>query len=219
MKISIGLVNSPTKPSAKATPWPMKAAISVARTKPSRVARSARSTRPPSIGKGRDHVEHREKQVHCGEPVDHRCLRALDRIEIGGIDAGARDHDQDAGDRHVHQRPGNGDQKFLVRLFRDALEPGDAADRQQGHVGRCDAEGAGGEDVAELVRHHAGEQQQQEDEALPRRLRSAGGPARDEDPAQEQQEGNVHADRRAGDGADIERPGHGTSDGSGYCIT
>ena len=38
------------KPSPNATAWPIEAATPVARTKPSLVASSARSTRPPSIG-------------------------------------------------------------------------------------------------------------------------------------------------------------------------
>ena len=69
-----------------------------------------------------------------------------------------------------------------------------------------DAEGARSEDVAELVRHHAGEQQQHEGERLPGRFRPARDPARHENPAQEQNEGDVHENRRPGDPADIERP-------------
>ena len=65
------------------------------------------------------------------------------------------DQHQHDRDRDVHQRPGDGDQEFLPRLFRDALELRHAADRQQRHVGRRDAEGARGEDVAELVQQHA----------------------------------------------------------------
>ena len=55
--------------------------------------------------------------------------------------------------------PGDGDEEFLARLFRDALEPRHAADRQQYHVGRPHAEGARGEDVAEFVQQHAQEQE------------------------------------------------------------
>src|SRR3981189_728665 len=51
MKIRIGLPNRPMKPSPNATHWPIIAAISVARTKPSRAERNARRMRPPSIGK------------------------------------------------------------------------------------------------------------------------------------------------------------------------
>ena len=114
----------------------------------------------------------REEQVHRREPVDHRAWRALDRGEIAGVRRAApADEHQHERDRDVDQRAGDRDQEFLARLFRNALEPRHAADRQQRHVRRRHAEGARGEDVAELVREHAGEQQQHEGERLPGRLR------------------------------------------------
>jgi hypothetical protein len=129
-------------------------------------------------------------------------------MEIDDVHLGPGEENQHDGDHHVHQRSGDGDQELLPRLLRDALEPSHAADRQQHHVGRRHAERARGEDMAELVRHHAGEQQQHEGERLPGRFRPARDPARHEDPAQEQNEGDVHENRRSGDPADIERPGH-----------
>ena len=89
------------------------------------------------------------------------------------LDVRAGDENERDGDHDVHQRAGDGDQEFLARLLGDALEPRHAADRQQRHVRRRDAERARREDVAELVRQHAGKQQDQEGESLPRRFRTA----------------------------------------------
>jgi len=61
------------------------------------------------------------------------------------------------------------------------------------------------------MRHHAREQQDQKGKRLPRNFRTAGDPTGPEDPAEEQQEGDVDAHRRSGDRADIEGPGHGVS--------
>src|SRR5215813_5689504 len=130
MKISSGLPNRPAKPSAKAKPWPMKAAISVARTKPRRVASSARSTRPPSIGNAGIMLNSARKRFTAASrstsetaelstaPVAHAELRAGKQHEP------ERDHD-------IDQRSGDCDEEFLVRRFRDALEPRQSADRQQ----------------------------------------------------------------------------------------
>ena len=125
------------------------------------------------------------------------------------LDMRAGDENERAGDHDIHQRAGDGDQEFLVRLLRDALEPSDAADRQQRHVRRRHAERARREDVAELVRHHAGKQQDEEGKSPATPLSGPpDDPAGGENPAQEQQEGDVDAHRRSGDPADIERPGH-----------
>ena len=113
-------------------------------------------------------------------------MRTFDRVEIARIHAGAGENDQGGGDRHVHQRAGDGDQEFLVRLFRDALEASDSADRQERDVGRRHAERSRREGVAKFMRHDAREQEHQESETLPSRLRSARHPARGEDPAQKQ---------------------------------
>ena len=166
-------------------------------------------------GKGRDHVEHSEKQIHRREPIDHRRIGAFNGVEIADIHLGAGGGDQRDCDCHVHQRAGDGDQEFLIRRFRDALEAGHAADRQQRHVGGRHAESARREDVTEFMRHHAREQQDQKGKRLPRRFRTAGDPAGAEDPAEEQQKGDVDAHRRAGDRADIEGPRHERSPGQG----
>ena len=117
-------------------------------------------------------------------------------------------NDQQNGDDDVHQRAGDGDEEFLPRLLRNALELGDAADRQQRHIRRRHAEGAGGEDVAELVQQHAQEQQHHESETVPGGGGAALGIAGGEDPGEKQQEGQVDAHHRARHFADIQRPGH-----------
>ena len=135
----------------------------MARTKPSRVASSARSTRPPSIGKAGIMLNTaRNRFTAASRSTSETC--ALSTAERSpALSRAPASSDQADGDRDVDQRAGDRDQEFLARLLRDALEPRHAADRQQRHVGRRDAEGARREDVAELVRQHAGEQQQQED--------------------------------------------------------
>jgi hypothetical protein len=92
----------------------------------------------------------------------------------------------------------------LARLLRDALELGDAADRQQRHIGRRHAEGARGEDVAELVQQHAQEQQHHEHEAVPGGGGAALAVAGGEDPGEKQQESEVDAHDRARHPADIQ---------------
>ena len=51
MKMSSGLPIRPRKPKTKASAWPIRAAMLVACVRGSQIASTARSTRPPSIGK------------------------------------------------------------------------------------------------------------------------------------------------------------------------
>ena len=125
------------------------------------------------------------------------------------LESGAADQDQERSDSDVDQRPGDGDEEFFARLFRNALEPRYAADRQQDHVGRRHAESARCEYVAELVQQHTEEQQQEEYQSDPGFLRSAGDVAHAEKPGEKQHECHMDADRCAGDGPDIQRPAHG----------
>ncbi len=116
----------------------------------------------------------------------------------------AADDDEQQRDDHVHHRPGDGDQEFLPWLFGNALELGDATDRQQCHVGRRHAEIARGEDVTELVQQHAKKQQQQKGDAVQGAGGAFGGVFGEENPGQKQDKGQVDADHRAGDLADIQ---------------
>jgi hypothetical protein len=49
------------------------------------------------------------------------------------------------------------DPELLHRFFRDAFQTGDPADGQQGDVARHDAVALGGQGMAELMQHDAGE--------------------------------------------------------------
>src|SRR2546422_5878925 len=53
---------------------------------------------------------------------------------------------------------------LLPRIVRYALQSGHATDGQQGDIAGADAVTPGGERVAELVQHHAGEQGERSEE-------------------------------------------------------
>jgi len=160
-------------------------------------------------GKRRNHVEDRKKQVHGRKPVDHGNARALHCGKSLGVEVGVCEQNERNRNHDIDRRPGERNQQLLARLFRDAFQPRDPADRKQRHIRRRHSERARREDVPELVRQDAGKQQDHEGEAGPGRLRPARIPARDEDPAEKQHERDVDADRRTGDPADIHRPAHG----------
>jgi hypothetical protein len=61
------------------------------------------------------------------------------------------------GDRDVHEGPGDGDNHFLDRLVRHALEAGDAAEGEQRDVGSANSVAPRREGVAEFVKQHAEE--------------------------------------------------------------
>ena len=133
-----------------------------------------RPQHPPAVHrKCRDHVEQSKKQIHRREAIDERDLGALDAGEIAHVEMRTGDENEAEGDRDIDQRSRDRDQEFLLRLFRNALQPSQPADRQQRHVRRRDAEGARGEDVTKFVRHHAREQQEHEGKPLPGGSRAA----------------------------------------------
>jgi len=63
--------------------------------------------------------------------------------------------------------------------------------------------------VTEFVQQHAQEQEHDEQQAAPGDLRSAGKIVHAENPGEEEQEGRMDADRRAGDRSYGKAPGHG----------
>jgi len=63
--------------------------------------------------------------------------------------------------------------------------------------------------MAELVREHAGEQEDDEQHAIERRCLSAELPLRARDPDQKEQKGDVDAHHRAGDHGNGKGPEHG----------
>src|SRR5256885_6715095 len=97
---------------------------------------------------------------------------------------------------------------FLTRIVRYPLQSGHAPDGQQGDIAGTDTITPGGERVAELVQDHAGEQGEDERDAVERRRAAARKPVRDPDPRKEQQEGGVHIEADAGHRSQFPRPFH-----------
>jgi len=97
-------------------------------------------------------------------------------------------------------------------LFRRVLgyprQAGEPADREQRDVRRGDAVTAGGEGVAELVQDDAGEDGNNEEDAVERRRRAALKILSDADPGEQDQEREMDADFTAGDAPDGDRPRH-----------
>ena len=120
-------------------------------------------------GKGGEEVEEDEEDVGAGEPGDEADPRILQPRQVLGPAARGDEHQERRRDRHVHGGAGERHHQLLAGLFGDALQGGDAADRPQRHLGGADAVAAGGGDVAELVGEHAGEQEEDVDDALDRR--------------------------------------------------
>ncbi len=116
--------------------------------------------------------------------------------------------DQHGADHEVHGRPRDRDQEFLHRLRRQPLQARDAADRQQRHHRRLDAEPARHEDVAEFVQGHAEKEQQDEDQAAERGGGAFPLPGAEAYPGQEQQERDMDLDVGPADATDRERPRH-----------
>ena len=158
--------------------------------------------------KRRYQVEYGEKQVRRSEPRQHRDAGIGELVHLRKAERAERrrqrerDHDIDRGARQRHRQ-------LPRRRVGHALQRGDAADWQQRHLARRDSVAAGDQDVAELMRGDAGEQQQDEGQTLQRGHRAARAPGADADPEQQQPERDVDPDRHAGDATDRERPTHG----------
>ncbi len=158
--------------------------------------------------KGRNEIEEDEEDVHRGEPDEEAETRIVEPLQRGEVEMRVQNEDQDRGDDDVHRRPGERDQDFLTRVLRHALEPREPADRQKRDVRRADAVAPRRQRMAELVRDHAGEERQDEEDAIDRRLRPAFLVIGDRDPGEEQKEGDVNADLGAEKPADRKGPGH-----------
>ena len=85
-----------------------------------------------------------------------------------------------------------------------------AADRQQGDLGRFDAEAPRREDMAEFVQDDAHEEKHDEDDAVARRGRALLAPRAETNPGEQQQEGDVDLHRRLAKAAYRQRPAHGS---------
>jgi hypothetical protein len=107
-------------------------------------------------GEGRDHVEdHHEDVPH------HELLKEVPRFEevVAGIELSVDAEAQidRCGDDHIYQRTADRDDELLRGLARHAFQPRHAADGQQRDVRRADAVTTRGQDMPELMQHHAGE--------------------------------------------------------------
>ena len=150
---------------------------------------------------GRDQVEQHQEHVHRREPVDHR-------------DRGVVHRRRGAAGRATRRTTTTSTTAITTLTSGPAIAIRNSSLGFSGMRSSCATPPIGSsvtsgvvtpkrarrEDMAELVRQHAGEQQDHEREAGPRRLRTARNPVRDENPPQEQQERHMQAYGRAGDG-------------------
>ena len=156
---------------------------------------------------GRDQVEQHQPDVDRGEPRQEARRRLLDVGDGGEVEMGA-ERDQHRRDDDVDQRPGDGDDDLLGRVLRHARQARQPADGQQRDVRRGDAVAARGERMAEFVQHDAGEDGDDEDDAVHRRRRAAVEILGKPDPGEQDQEGQVDPDFAARDPRNGDRPGH-----------
>jgi hypothetical protein len=118
-----------------------------------------------------------------------------------------RQHENEADDE-IDRGASERNDELLPRVGRHALHAGHAPNRQQGHCGRADAVAAGRKDVAELVQHHAGEDEDDEEGAVERGACAALPPGAEGDPGEQQEEGDVDPDLGAAAAADGDGPEH-----------
>ena len=211
MKISSGLQNSPMKPSTNAKPCPIEAAISVARRRPS-FGRQQRAQHAPAVHReGRNHVEQGEKQVDRRQPVDRADLRALHRGEVAPISC---------------WRPRTRPAQAMTTLtsgpaiaIRNSSRgfSGMRSSRATPPIGSSVTSGVATPKAraVKMWPNSCASTQRKSSTRKMRPLQAASAPpapvARAENPDEEQEEGDMDTHLRAGDRADIERPGHETS--------
>ena len=104
----------PRMPKTTAKPWPMVAATSVARALPIRMARSARSTRPPSMGKAGIMLNSDENDIGAGDLGGQRHGRVVDLREILRVEPRAKPEQQRGRDDHVHGWTGERHDQLLA---------------------------------------------------------------------------------------------------------
>ena len=136
------------------------------------IASSARNTRPPSIGKAGIKLNSARNMLTNASRSIMLTLGALERAKGDRRTDRAADEHQQERDDDVDRRARDGNQKFFARLVRGCAPAAPrrrsaAKSRRVSH-----AETPRREDMAELVQRHAEEQQQDEQKAVPRRLRS-----------------------------------------------
>ncbi len=160
-------------------------------------------------GKGGDEVEENEHDIHHRQFRQERSRRVGEIRGLPPVEAQADRDEEPRRDDHVHERPGERDDQFLMGLVRHALHAGDPSDGQQGDVRRLDAEGLRGDGVAELVQEDARKEQEDEADPLHGGLFPSGQVIADPDEGEQQEEGQMDPDFDAGDGGDTDGPAHG----------
>ena len=142
-----------------ASPCPIEAAMRVALTNPSLLARSARSTRPPSIGKAGMRLKTSRITFITSRATDQR---GVGQVVRGGRDGLPGQHQPSVEDRRENQGDEwsrKGDQQFFPGLVGDPLQPRHSSDRQEDHIRSPDPESPGHEDVPEFMKDDAGKQE------------------------------------------------------------
>ena len=132
-------------------PWPMCAARCVARVYSIRVASSARSTRPPSIGNAGSRLNATRHTLTISRRSMNEPAETPSWLSGSSVAVATSHAKSGAGDRDVDGRPGERHPQLLPRVVGHALEARDAADRQQRDVARADAVVPGRQRVAVLV--------------------------------------------------------------------
>ena len=176
----------------------------VARVYSRRMAKSERSTRPPSMGKAGSRLKSTNETLTS-------IRRSIDRPAADGRSSeglpGAGDEqpaEQQDGNDQVDRRTSQGDPKLLDGFFGHALQTGDAADGVEGDVAGFDAVAAGGEGVPVLVEHDQTEQKQDEEYAVQRASQGAGLlPIGEAGPTDNQEEGGVNEHVNPGEGSNF----------------
>ncbi len=170
--------------------------------------RQQRMEHTPAIHrKSRDQVEHRQKDVRRREPRRKRQVRIVDLGQVVAMER-TDDNEKPDPDDEIDGRASERDRELLHRILGHARHAGHPADRQERHFRRLDAIATRNENMAEFVEHHAGEQQDQKEDAARRRFRAALTPRAEGNPHQKQEEGDMDLDRGSAKAADGEGPGH-----------
>ena len=173
------------------------------------MARSERSTRPPSIGKAGMRLKSTSmtftEASFASMPIPG-CCTCSSMLEVGRP---AEKENEHSSDHKVNQRACDGDDELLPRLIGHALKTRHATDGQQRNVRRGDAEGARSQRVAELVQQYAPEQRDNEQHARDGSGRAADVIIRESNPCQEEKEGEMDTNFGSGNPCNFNGPAHG----------
>src|ERR1051326_7463546 len=194
--------NTPNAANNSAKPCPTCAAMRVARAYGIVMARSARSTRPPSMGNAgirlNTSIAMFANRRNSSRPLSARsiaCSGVTPRPTSAAPSAVAR----------MTFTPGQPHDPLLHGLLGHALQARHAADREQHDLARLNAEPSRRERVPELVEQHAQEHEQQLAHGEERRV---GATLEDRQPRHHEQEGDVDLDPDSGERDEAERPAH-----------